>query len=509
MANPTAREQEFLELINRMRTTPAAELAILLGSSDPDIKIALDYFKVNQETLRAAWSKLKALAPLAWSNQLNDSAAAHNQTMIKYDQQSHHVGLYDSSGNLTTAYEPDLAGRITAAGYNYTSGRENIYAYAKSIIYADAGFAIDWGDDAAAKLNGGIQNPTGHRDAMMATDIREVGISVTDESDPNTKVGPLVVTEDFGNRNELTGKAWLLGVAFQDTNKDGWYEAGEGLKDVQVKVTGINGTSFTDTINVADAGGYQELLNPGQYQVDFIRNGAVVSSKTTSIDAKAPENTKIDLVLPVVTLGADPLGAVPANAPAAKSGWTLGTNVQKTSNPEGKVIDFRSDATDNTKVVDLTNKTIAATFVGVSADAAYHNYAGLYRVEDANGTVMDTDGKLYTPGAKEYLQAALRRSKITNDGTQLDRGDLKGDTTLRGGYIYAPFVVANGKVDDVLNSADPAKTPHVYFNYKAANTDGIEHFKLLGENKLGCEDMFGGGDLDFNDLIFQVNAKIA
>lgn len=43
MASPTAREQELLELINRMRIAPAAELDLLLNSSDPDIKIALDY----------------------------------------------------------------------------------------------------------------------------------------------------------------------------------------------------------------------------------------------------------------------------------------------------------------------------------------------------------------------------------------------------------------------------------------------------------------------------------
>jgi Ca2+-binding RTX toxin-like protein len=297
MANPTAREQEFLELINRMRMAPAAELALLLNSSDPDIQAALTYFNVNLNTLRTQWSSLTAVAPLAWSSQLDDVASAHNQKMIQYDQQSHQVGVYDSSGNLTTAYEPNLAGRLTAGNYNFTNGGENIYAYAKSILYADAGFAIDWGGTAAT---GGIQNPAGHRNNMMSSNFREVGVSVTDETNPNTQVGPLVVTENFGNRSALTGKGWLLGVAFQDTNKDGWYEAGEGLNDVQVKITGINGTTFTDTISVASAGGYQDLLNPGQYRVDFIRNGAIVSTKTTSIST---DNVKIDLLLPV--LGSD------------------------------------------------------------------------------------------------------------------------------------------------------------------------------------------------------------
>jgi uncharacterized protein YkwD len=506
MANPTAREQELLELINRMRMAPSAELALLLASSDQGIKDALTYFKVDLAILRAQWQKLTPVAPLAWSSQLSDAAAAHDRVMIQYDQQSHHVGVYDANGKLVTAYEPDLAGRLSATGYQYTHGRENIYAYANSIIYAEAGFAIDWGEDATSV--GGIQNPAGHRETLMATDVREVGISVMDETNPNTKVGPLVVTEDFGNRAELNNKAWLLGVAFQDKNQDGWYEAGEGLNDVQIKITGINGTNFSDTIAVADAGGYQDLLDPGQYQVDFLRGGKVVKTQTTSIAAKDPANVKLDLVLPLITIGTDPLGTTPNTTvnPVTTPASLLGTTSQ-TSEPDGKIFNFTVDNTQGNAAIAKT-KSIAVNFTSVSADAAYHNYGGLYRIEDANGTVMDTDGQTYKPGDAKYLQAALRRSKMTADGTQLDRGSLNGDTTLKAGYQYAPFVVANGKVDDVLNATDPTKAASVYFNYAAANADGFEHFKLLGANKLGCEDTFGGGDKDYNDLIFQLNAKV-
>jgi uncharacterized protein YkwD len=501
MANPTAREQELLELINRMRVAPSAELALLLASSDQAIKDALTYFKVDLATLKAQWQKLVPVAPLAWSSQLNDAAAAHDRVMIQYDQQSHHVGVSDANGNLVTEYEPDLAGRLSAIGYQYTHGRENIYAYASSIVYAEAGFAIDWGNDATSV--GGIQNPAGHRDTLMATDIREVGISVMDETNPNTQVGSLVVTEDFGNRAELDNKAWLLGVAFQDKNQDSWYEAGEGLNDVQVKITGINGTKFSDTITVADAGGYQDLLDPGQYQVDFLRGGNVVKTQTTSIAAKDPANVKLDLVLPFITIGTDPLGNTPN--PTTPQLF-LGTTSQ-TSDPNGKIFNFTVDNTQGNAAIGKT-KSIAVNFTSVSADAVYHNYAGLYRIEDANGTVMDPDGQTYQPGDAKYLQAALRRSKMTADGTQLDRGSLNSNTTLNGGYHYAPFVVANGNVDDVLNATDKTKAASVYFDYVAANVDGFDHFKLLGANKLGCEDTFGGGDKDYNDLIFQLNAKV-
>ena len=48
---------------------------------------------------------------------------------------------------------------------------------------------------------------------------------------------------------------------------------------------------------------------------------------------------------------------------------------------------------------------------------------------------------------------------------------------------------------------------HAYFNYIGANTDNFDHFKLLGANKFGVEDLYGGGDKDFNDIVFQLNVK--
>ena len=82
MSNPTAQEQEFLELINRIRTAPVAELDLLLNSSDPIANAAIDaalkQFQTNRNTLRSQWDKLNPAAPLAWSSALNQAAATHN-----------------------------------------------------------------------------------------------------------------------------------------------------------------------------------------------------------------------------------------------------------------------------------------------------------------------------------------------------------------------------------------------------------------------------------------------
>jgi Domain of unknown function (DUF4114) len=493
MAQPTANEQELLELMNRMRLNPSAELALLLDLQDGGVQYGLEYYGIDRALLTTQWNKLKAVAPLAWSSELNVSAYGHNLATIAQKQQAHVL-----PGELS------VQARIAQAGYQATLFGENVYAASQSVLFTHTGLAIDWGN--GANTIGGIQTPALHRENMMSNLITEVGISAIEDRS-SAPIGPIVVTEDFGTRAALNGKAWLLGVAFGDTNNNGRYNAGEGLSDISVKITGINGTHFSDTIAVGQAGGYQELLDPGQYQVDFSENGRQIASQTTTIAAHQPSNVKVDLHL---TSSNPPSNIAQNSVPVAQTPalvlpvLNLDSKLQDVSS-EGKVLDFRTDATSH----DLATKTIALQVVDVTADAQYHNYAGFYRVEDLAGTVLDpTNGKSYQPGDSGYVSAALRRAQVVNNGVQFDKNGLAGDAYLHGGDIYAPFVVANGRVNDVLNSQDLAIAPKVYFHYQAANTDGFEHVRMLGTNKFGFEDMNGGGDRDFNDLVFQVNARV-
>jgi hypothetical protein len=314
--------------------------------------------------------------------------------------------------------------------------------------------------------------------------VREVGISIASQPDPTKKIGPLVVTQNFGDRTALNGKGYLLGVAFTDRNNDTWYQAGEGLNDVQLKITGINGTNFSKTIAAGDAGGYQELLDPGRYQVDFLRNGSTVGRRVTSIAATTPANVKLDLVIPVTPLGSLQNAVTASNA-----------------------IDLRADSAQ-----DLTGKKLAVSFSNVSADASYHNQAGLYRVQDDLGTVLDPlTGKAYKPGDTGYIPAALRRASQENNGqVQLDNQNTNNPAkfSVDGGYRYGIFVVVDGTVSQALSTPDPTKAPRVYSNYVAANPDGKQHIQSVGANTFAIEDMFNLTNNDYNDLLFTVNAKV-
>jgi hypothetical protein len=274
--NPSAglREQYMLELVNRMRGNPAAELPLLLNSSDADVNSALAYFHVDLPTLQSQWSTLTAAPPLAWNDNLAQSALTHDSAMLAAGTQSHQV-----------AGEADLGTRISAAGYaGWSSLGENIYAYASSLFSAHAAFAIDWGSTPT-----GIQSPPGHRDNIMSTSFRDLGIGVLDApSNPN--VGPLLITQDFGNRFSY-GNPNVLGVVFNDANGNGYYDQGEGLGNVTLTIVGPGGSS---QIVTTAYGGYQTQLSPGTYTITG--SGGTLFAPITQSVTVGTDNVHLDFV---------------------------------------------------------------------------------------------------------------------------------------------------------------------------------------------------------------------
>ncbi len=158
---------------------------------------------------------------------------------------------------------------------------------------------------------------------------------------------------------------------------------------------------------------------------------------------------------------------------------------------QGEVLDLRS----------LTGQ-VNASFT-VNREAAFDNFVGFYRVVDQNGGI-DTNGDSTAdilPGNTGYTQAAVS-NRVT--GIDLSVGNQQTATLsgqLASGSIFAPFLIANGSVSQVLNGQ---KLDEVYFAYLGANSDRVDHIRLLGNNTFGFEDLQGGGDRDFNDVIVRV-----
>ena len=170
----------------------------------------------------------------------------------------------------------------------------------------------------------------------------------------------------------------------------------------------------------------------------------------------------------------------------------IGTNLQ--GNFQGEVIDLRS-----------ASKPVRADFT-VNREAAFNNFVGFYQVADKKGGI-DTNGDGTADilvGQSGYIQAAISRRVAGIDLSVSNQGTARFTGTFQSSSIFAPFIIVNGTPDALLDS-NPNNDPAVYFPYLGANSDGVDHIRLLANNTFGFEDLAGGGDRDFNDIIVKAN----
>ncbi|MEO1433339.1 MAG: DUF4114 domain-containing protein, partial [Cyanobacteria bacterium J06633_8] len=156
------------------------------------------------------------------------------------------------------------------------------------------------------------------------------------------------------------------------------------------------------------------------------------------------------------------------------------------------------------ELIDLSNETgQVSVSVEVHREAAFDNLIGFYQVVDSNGGIdIDGDGVVdFNPGDAGYEEAALTNRITTLDLLQTDDQQTSTfDGTFDGGSILASFMVVDGTVDEAINN-----NAEVYFSFLGANSDGVDHIRLLGDNTFGYEDLTGGGDFDYNDMIVKVD----
>jgi hypothetical protein len=142
-----------------------------------------------------------------------------------------------------------------------------VFSYSEDAQYGHAAFNIDWGDGP-----NGMQDPPGHREAIMSTNsyYSNVGYAVVAESNTATDVGPQVTTGNYAYAN--TGfpdqyNVFIVGTVWEDTNGNQQYDPGEGLSGVTVMPD--SGTYYAVT---GTAGGYAVPIvpvTPGSYTVTF------------------------------------------------------------------------------------------------------------------------------------------------------------------------------------------------------------------------------------------------
>ncbi|WP_373541823.1 esterase-like activity of phytase family protein [Chamaesiphon sp.] len=163
------------------------------------------------------------------------------------------------------------------------------------------------------------------------------------------------------------------------------------------------------------------------------------------------------------------------------------------------------------RILDLTEyagKTLKAD-VTTTSEAGYNNNIAFYAVEDAIlGTIKTAAGTIIKPGDANYAAEAIKSALL-----QVGKTDSKLNQDLIGGKVYAPVLIAQGTLADFASknptNGGDGNVVHAYFNYLGANPDKLDHFRLLGNNTFGVEDLYGSGDRDFNDVVININIKTA
>ncbi|MCG8363920.1 MAG: DUF4114 domain-containing protein, partial [Pseudanabaenales cyanobacterium] len=170
----------------------------------------------------------------------------------------------------------------------------------------------------------------------------------------------------------------------------------------------------------------------------------------------------------------------------------LGSKMQGAT-PEGEMIDLTGQ----------TAPTVNAT-IEVFREAKFNNTVGLYTIEDEQGSVKDPiTGKMIRPGDAGYLKAALANRvdlKLSGKNGQT----MAYSAEIATGKMLSTFLVVDGEIEALLDKGT-ANDPTVYFNHIGANSDGVDHMRLLGDNVFGYEDKTGGGDMDFDDVIVKMS----
>lgn len=241
---------------------------------------------INSERAKAG------VQPLAFDNDLSESAEGHTNWMLATDTFSH----TGSGGSSPTQ-------RIKAAGYTLSGS----WATGENVAWATTRSPAGYNDEVLL-LHNNLMNSSGHRANLLNANFREVGLGF--EVGDYRGRSSAFVTENFAK----TGSdLFLTGVAFDDKDGDRFYDPGEGLSGITITAKNSSGATFT--VNSASAGGYDLALKPGTYTVTFSGSGIQTSTQNVTIGTK---NVKLDLVDPnTAPVAAAPEPAAPSDpAPA-------------------------------------------------------------------------------------------------------------------------------------------------------------------------------------------------
>ena len=417
---------------------------------------------------------------------------------------------------------------------SYVAGNGPRLVFAKLNRYGDLGEGGPVGVGAASQNNSGFDSygdqaqyrlrlytsagfsPDGIASLMPDDFGRFFQLKATTQSGESITITETGTPYAIGDRGTLT-VVGLADLAPAGTPVNAAYvEDHDNYYDVILEgdLTAITALS---AVRMPSANGYSAVYNPGGPGNSPDAPGAAPGPFTVpSQDHSIPISFDLDGARQVTFVESD--GAVLRNPWNLRPvGRLLGTAVEDTltgqkilaySDPQGRRFFSSFKASSSTAsnlpggrselsaidLIDTRNSDPANDVVvtgSFSRSAADDCILQWYSVSDDEGTVVDPlSGSILKPGEPGYAEAAGRRADlISNNRLALTNSMVAPfSITLGSGAIYAPLIINQTSGES-------------YFAFAAANPDQLEHFSGFGANGWGMEDLYGGGDRDYDDLI--------
>ena len=150
-------------------------------------------------------------------------------------------------------------------------------------------------------------------------------------------------------------------------------------------------------------------------------------------------------------------------------------------------------------------------FGWTSRQALYNDEFGLFKVDDAAGRI----GTLL-PGDAGYAGAALAPERAVRVFASGQGAGASSKLTLDAGQFLGYYLVQNNSVEQ-WRKTNPTnlvnKTPVAFFSTTASNPDQFDHLRISYSASTGYslqwEDLTGGGDKDYNDLVLSAKGIAA
>jgi hypothetical protein len=188
-----------------------------------------------------------------------------------------------------------------------------------------------------------------------------------------------------------------------------------------------------------------------------------------------------------------------STASAAKGGSSVNLRLVSDVSGIGELISSQMGDAPIFDFTSLAGKTITGDVL-VAREAAYNSTMGFYKLERSDGAVRDTlTNKLILPGEVGYAAVALRTDNLFAGFGSLATDNLTNKSLALNAFTDAGLLAPFARV---------ANTGETYFSFTAENSDKQNHFRVLGSGVIGLEDLKGGGDRDFDDLIAAFNFRI-